>query len=165
MIQGSERQCCLVFLPILAKTWPETTPLKTKHLFKTRFGLDTKIHHSVIWLDWVMFGEKLIIYIKFWVYERHHFLGGHILSPNSQIRSLKSGPFFSWFCPERPTETSLYLSVMWGVALDAASQPAMTTCTTSWHFLSVICDGNTCSKLPSPCSARLIGWLTSVRIE
>ena len=115
MIQGSERQCCLVFLPILAKTWPETTPLKTKHLFKTRFGLDTKIHHSVIWLDWVMFGEKLIIYIKFWVYERHHFLGGHILSPNSRICSLKNGPFFSDFALKGPQKRP-YISAWCGVS-------------------------------------------------
>ena len=36
----------------------------------TWFGCGTKTYNSVIWLNWVMFDSKTILYLKFWVWWR-----------------------------------------------------------------------------------------------
>ena len=48
----------------------ETVELRYDHDFggSTRSGHDTKIHNSVIRLNWIMFDSKIIIYVKLCVY-------------------------------------------------------------------------------------------------
>ena len=86
-------------LPSSSYSWLETWSILLRYDTdfggSTRFGHGTKIHKSVIWLNWVMFDSKIIIYVKFWVWQRRSkFLGGKMLPLNFQICPLKCEPLF-----------------------------------------------------------------------
>ena len=61
----------------------------------TRFGHGTKIHNSVIWLNWITFGSKIIIHVKLCVYmiKALTFLGVNIFPVIFKYAPPKSGPF------------------------------------------------------------------------
>ena len=76
----------------------------------TRFWCGTNIHNSVYWLNWAMFDNKTISYVKYWVYPvkaLKHILGDKIGSPNFQIRPLKPS-HFSDVAPKGPQKGTKY---------------------------------------------------------